>query len=134
MDILIEEPELNLFPTNQQKLAYYLSSLRNHKNKPDIILSTHSPYMLTAINNLILAYSLYNNTGANKEEIEKLIPKKDMLNIDDLAVYEIGRGGAKNIINYELGIIDAESIDDVATNSAQIFQSLCQIESELKKW
>ena len=133
LDILIEEPELNLFPTNQQKLAYYLSSLRNHKNKPNIILSTHSPYMLTAINNLILAYSLYNNKKTNKEEIEKLIPKKDMLNIDDLAVYEIGRGGAKNIINYELGIIDAESIDDVATNSAQILQSLCQIESELKK-
>ncbi|HED5999844.1 TPA: ATP-binding protein, partial [Campylobacter coli] len=55
LDIFIEEPESNLFPINQMNMAYYLTSLRNAKNNPNIMFSTHSPYILTSLNNILCA-------------------------------------------------------------------------------
>ena len=50
---LLEEPELNLFPSAQNKLVMYVidkSIANNHR----VLLTTHSPYILTSLNNLIV--------------------------------------------------------------------------------
>lgn len=54
-DIYLEEPEQNLFPETQVKLLYEL--LNNSKIHQDsIFIATHSPYILYALNNAMLAY------------------------------------------------------------------------------
>ena len=54
-DIYVEEPEQNLFPKTQIKLIYEL--LINSKLHNDsIFIATHSPYILYALNNAMLAY------------------------------------------------------------------------------
>ena len=54
-DIYLEEPEQNLFPETQVKLLYEL--LINSKAHQDsIFIATHSPYILYALNNAMLAY------------------------------------------------------------------------------
>lgn len=54
-DIYLEEPEQNLFPETQVKLMYEL--LGNSKQRQDsLFISTHSPYVLYALNNAMLAY------------------------------------------------------------------------------
>jgi hypothetical protein len=50
--LIIDEPELNLHPENQSKLARFLCELSNAGL--DIIISTHSDYIIREINNLIL--------------------------------------------------------------------------------
>jgi len=62
----IEEPEQNLFPQTQRDLVYYLIDRmqfdgRNHK----LFLTTHSPYILYALNNCMLGYLV-------KEKIKKI--------------------------------------------------------------
>ena len=52
---IIEEPELNLFPTTQQSLMQYLVSNLN-KTENQILITTHSPYVLAALNNMLSAY------------------------------------------------------------------------------
>ena len=50
---VIEEPELNLFPKTQQKLIYELiSDATNSENQ--ITITTHSPYILFALNNCMM--------------------------------------------------------------------------------
>lgn len=57
---VIEEPELNLFPETQQKLIYELiSDATNSENQ--ITITTHSPYILFALNNCILGGLVRNN-------------------------------------------------------------------------
>ena len=56
-NIIIEEPELNLFPTTQIEFLYSL--LRMFKTDRDMmVITTHSPYMLYALNNCMIAYSV----------------------------------------------------------------------------
>ena len=61
--LVIEEPELNCFPHTQYKLMkhfiennFNILSNQNHSNQ--LLITTHSPYMLTSLNNLIYAYKI----------------------------------------------------------------------------
>lgn len=53
---VIEEPCQNLFPKTQMDLLYHLISETNHGRNHRLLMTTHSPYMLYALNNCMLAY------------------------------------------------------------------------------
>ncbi len=54
-DIYLEEPEQNLFPATQVELLYTILKLSKIHNDT-IFIATHSPYILYALNNAMLAY------------------------------------------------------------------------------
>lgn len=59
-DIYLEEPEQNLFPETQVRLLYDLIG-HSKKHSDGIFIATHSPYILYALNNAMLAYHVSNN-------------------------------------------------------------------------
>ncbi|EEC4841714.1 ATP-binding protein [Campylobacter lari] len=130
LDIFIEEPESNLFPTNQMNMAYYLASLRNAKNNPNIMFSTHSPYILTALNNILYA-SIIKTKLRNDEQnnIYEIINKENIFNHKDFIAYKLENGKSYSIIDKESMLIDAEYID---TASSEIMGDFYKI-SELDK-
>lgn len=54
-DIYLEEPEQNLFPETQVKLMYDLLK-QSQAHNDSIFIATHSPYILYALNNAMLAH------------------------------------------------------------------------------
>jgi len=69
-NVIIEEPELNLFPETQKELIYHIFNRINDKERDHkLILTTHSPYILYALNNCMLG-GLVNKqlTGDLKKE------------------------------------------------------------------
>lgn len=103
--LIIEEPELNLYPIAQYDLMKYLIEKTN-ANKNSLFIATHSPYILASINNLLLA-SKY---GSDK--VNEIIPEKYWLNINDVSAYKLlPNGEAEDIIDEESGQIKAEKID-----------------------
>lgn len=50
--LMIDEPELNLHPTNQRRLARLLAKLVNQNLR--VVVSTHSDYLVREINSLIM--------------------------------------------------------------------------------
>lgn len=54
-NIVIEEPELNLFPATQVSLVYDILKSIKH-DRDNIVITTHSPYILYALNNCMQAY------------------------------------------------------------------------------
>lgn len=51
---IIEEPESHLFPDAQKKIAEFISLARKG-GKNQMFITTHSPYILGVINNLLYA-------------------------------------------------------------------------------
>jgi AAA15 family ATPase/GTPase len=124
---IIEEPELNLFPAIQKELVNYL--VENSVNfGHTILLTTHSPYVLTSLNNLMYAYEV----GAKEPEMaNRVINKKYWINPEDVGAYRLlSDGTAKKIISTtEDGtLIAAEEIDEVSRGLNREFDDLINIE------
>ena len=128
LSAFIEEPEANLFPTNQTRILYFLISMVNNANKPEIIFATHSPYMLTALNNSLQASYILNKTKNNADKIFKIIKKEHIIDEKNVSVYLIENGVAKNIL--EDGLIDADKIDLASMDILNDFSRLCDFDNE----
>lgn len=59
--LFIEEPELNLFPSTQKELLYSLIQSVQQRDEDQLILTTHSPYVLYALNNCMTGYLVEDN-------------------------------------------------------------------------
>ncbi|SFV60283.1 hypothetical protein MNB_SV-9-813 [hydrothermal vent metagenome] len=64
--LIVDEPELNLHPENQRKIARILSMIANRGVK--VIVSTHSDYFIREVNNLIM---LKNDFKSKNSILEK---------------------------------------------------------------
>ncbi|EAI8342396.1 ATP-binding protein [Campylobacter jejuni] len=131
LDIFIEEPESNLFPINQKNMAYYLAGLRNSKNKPNIIFSTHSPYILTSLNNILYASMVEQKLHDNKKNnIYEIINKKNIMDHKDLAAYKLENGKVELIIHKETSLIDAEYIDIASSEIMDDFYKIAELDDD----
>lgn len=121
---LIEEPELNLFPKTQYNLIKHIVD-RCKKVNDNVLFTTHSPYLLSTINNLIFA----NHVGAKNPLLSsKIIPKKYWLNAKDVSAFIINKQGvAEDLMDYELGQIKVEKIDEISGKINEEYDTLNDI-------
>jgi energy-coupling factor transporter ATP-binding protein EcfA2 len=122
---IIEEPELNLFPSAQKKLMQYLvSTVVNHNHS--MLLTTHSPYVLTSLNNMIYAHKV---GQVNAEGTKEVISEKYWLNLDEVSVYMmLPDGTCEDIIDHEEGLIKADRIDAISGVLNKEFDALLNLE------
>jgi len=66
--IIIDEPELNLHPDNQRKIARIIAMIVNAGFK--VLISTHSDYIIRELNNLMML-----NTQGSEKLVNKLMKK-----------------------------------------------------------
>lgn len=59
--LYIEEPELNLFPSVQKSVLYYLIHSIQERKEDTAIITTHSPYILYSLNNCIMGWLVKDN-------------------------------------------------------------------------
>ena len=125
---IIEEPELNLYPTAQKDLIYNLvSGLDPEKTYQDAewVFTTHSPYVLSSFNTLMLAYKVGHQSDENRAKVDAIIPSRHWINPDDFAAYSVDGGTAESIISDEdYGLIDASRLDNVSDEFADEQEAL----------
>lgn len=109
--LVFEEPESHLFPDSQEKIAQ-LVALMLYSSKSQAIITTHSPYMLTAFN--LLLYSGAEEKGSKEEEA--VVRKEYRVAPGALGAYFISAetGRLKKIISKKRGLIDALQIDGIS--------------------
>ena len=110
-EFIIEEPEQNLFPTTQQELIYYwlfwlhmLNYDDSNTFGPDMLtITTHSPYILYALNNCMLSHLVIDKMpkGENKRWKSSIDPRM-------VSIWEIEDGTFKSIEGSENGTIQDE--------------------------
>jgi len=108
---IIEEPEAHLYPEAQKEIIELISLLSNINNN-QVIVTTHSPYILSSLNNLLYAKNILNST--NQTDIEKIVDKKIWLDYNEINAFFIQDGKAENILDTELKLIKAEAIDSAS--------------------
>lgn len=122
----IEEPELNLYPITQYNLINNLIKLIN-KRPHSIFITTHSPYILTSLNNLILAGD---RGKLNQEVTSNIVPRDRWIKRSDVSAWKINAdtNELENLLDEDLHMLKAEEIDDVSHIINQEFDALFEIE------
>ncbi|MFN0037058.1 MAG: AAA family ATPase [Saprospiraceae bacterium] len=127
---IIEEPELNLYPSTQKRLVEYIVE-KCTKGDNRLIITTHSPYILTALNNCIEASNALKANPDAKAEVDALVPPASQIDFADVSAYFVADGTARSIMNEEYQIIDANALDDISDELSQVHNSLTDIKYQL---
>lgn len=110
--LVFEEPESHLFPDAQETIAQ-LAALLINSSKSSIIVTTHSPYMLTAANLLI-----YSGVEEGKSGENTVVKKELRLSPGTVGAYFLSPDtrDMKSIIGEGKGLIDALQIDGISAS------------------
>lgn len=128
-NLVIEEPEQNLFPETQVQLVYYiLSKIEKDVRQDNLILTTHSPYILYALNNCMLAYLASQDDDEAVRETSS-VPETSWLNPEIVSVWELKEGLIREgkTIQDECGLIRKNYFEEVMHNVMADFSNLLSI-------
>jgi AAA15 family ATPase/GTPase len=127
--VYIEEPEAHLFPSAQRNIVELIATVFNcRKEQLQFFITTHSPYILTALNNLLQAGLLYQeSSGDVQRQLEKIVSRYKSLDVSDLSAYVLMDGKCRSIVCPETGLIDAKVIDSVSDDLAIEFEQLLNL-------
>ena len=123
--IVIEEPEAHLFPEAQKEIVALIALLSNMQQS-QVIITTHSPYILASVNNLILAHKVGTRFP---EKVASKVNKHLWINRDKIFAAMVQSGKVTEIIDPEFDIIQQEHIDSVSRIINEEFDYLYQYET-----
>ncbi|TPG64583.1 AAA family ATPase [Hymenobacter nivis] len=127
---IIEEPELNLYPTAQQGLLNWLVE-KCTKGENDLTITTHSPYILSSCNLLLEAYKVAQLRPDLEEEIAAIVPKACWLNPDEFAAYYVTDGTVKPITDERTHLIGGNELDAVSGDISDRFRKLLRLKKQV---
>ncbi|MEG4089142.1 AAA family ATPase [Microcoleus sp. Pol12B4] len=127
--VYIEEPEAHLFPSAQRNIVELIATVFNSRQEQlQFFITTHSPYVLTALNNLLQAGLLYEESSENiQHQLEEIVSRYKSLDVDDLSAYVLMNGKCNSIVCPDTGLIDARVIDSVSDELAIEFDQLLNL-------
>ena len=126
--IVIEEPEAHLFPEAQKEISALIALLSNMQQS-QVIITTHSPYILASVNNLILAHKIGKRFP---EKVSAKINKNLWINRDKIFAAMVQSGVVSEIIDPEFDIIQQEQIDSVSRIINEEFDYIYQYDTSDK--
>lgn len=104
---IIEEPESHLFPNAQKLITEFISLAKSSGNK--ILLTTHSPYILGTINNMLYANRI--SKEVDNFTLGEIINPLKWLDFKKLSAYYVESGIMQSCLDEEFEGIDNEVID-----------------------
>ncbi len=118
--VVIEEPESHLYPNAQKLISEYIALASN--NGCQILMTTHSPYVLGALNNLKYA-SYLSESEEIKNEVSEIVPED--IQLKNVTAYYVEKGTVRDCLDdMEEKLIDNGVIDDASVEINRVYDEL----------
>ena len=132
---VIEEPEAHLFPVAQKQLVELLALMVNYQPENQLIITTHSPYILTVFNHLLFASRVVAKNPAAEEEVKEIVDKDYWLDPNEFSAYSLGNESfpednakyCESIFDTEMGMLQQNYLDTVSEILGWEFNTLYRI-------
>lgn len=127
--IFIEEPEAHLFPVAQKEMVALICYVANF-SRCQFILTTHSPYILSAVNNHIYAGQVGKR---NRRAVSEIIADDEWLNPNSTDGYFVSDGRVAELFDKELSMYKTELVD-IASDMVNVeYERLLAVENKTNK-
>jgi len=147
ISVLIEEPSAHLFPHEQKETIEYIVSIYRElqgfdkRNKARFFVSTHSPYVLNVINNMLKKGYLIKETNDCTDETKKEQIKKGMeklafphLTVDEISAHFIQKKVVSMINESENGAyLYQEMIEKISQDIENDYKNVKKLLRQLKE-
>ena len=120
---IIEEPESHLFPESQKYITELIVLVSNWKHS--VVLTTHSPYVLGTLNNLLYAHTIPEKYSKMADQI---IPMSIWLDDRSFDSWFVKNGTAENCMDAEVHMIQNERIDEISKVINMEFDELLNLQ------
>lgn len=131
--LFVEEPEAHLYPDAQREMVHLLCTaldLTSPESSSQCVITTHSPYILTALNNLMYGASLTRNQPEHERQVRDILGDTGMVAPEHVRAYAFSGGNITSIIDSETKLVLARELDSVSGKLACEFRDLMDIEFE----
>lgn len=123
---VIEEPENNLFPGTQFSLVNFIMRCVNRGQRyHEATITTHSPYILSSMNILLLA-GILRNLSIEHHEVAEIVGDL-FIKPNDVSAWAIENGHLVSILDSETGLISENYLDGISDNLAEKFNHLYRL-------
>lgn len=121
---IIEEPESHLFPESQKYITELIALVNNCKHS--VVLTTHSPYVLGTLNNLLYAHTIQEQYS---EKVNKIISEALWLDYRSFDSWFVKDGTVENCMDSEIRMIQNERIDEISKAINNEFDKLLELQN-----
>lgn len=124
--VVIEEPEAHLFPIAQKDMISLIALMVNATDSR-VIITTHSPYILTSSNILLYSEKVENN---NRGEEKPVIPRSIRLSYHKFAAYKVENtaDSLTSLMDENSHMISTDYIDKVSEITNNELEHLLDME------
>jgi AAA15 family ATPase/GTPase len=129
--LIIEEPEAHLHPEAQYMLAKSVAAFGNYTNS-EVLITTHSPYILSSFNNLIYAGKC-GKFESLQSKLNQIIQKESWIEPEAFSSYILEQGKCRDIKDVDLAMIDIAELDAVASAQDTEYEKMLRLYSEAKQ-
>jgi len=123
--LFIEEPEAHLFPVSQKHIVSLFGLVYN-STQHGYVTITHSPYIFTTINNMILAKDVATQYG--EDSLQGIMKSHFTIAYGDVRAYTMEDGVLVSILNDDYRLIGENVIDSVSDKFATNFDALVNLQ------
>ncbi len=122
---VIEEPEAHLYPDAQKQLIEMIAVMLNSSDS-QVVITTHSPYILSIFNNLLFATKVVKTNENLRQAVDTIIPQLTWLHPHTFQAYCLEKGKATSIFDETTGMIEENFLDDISDDMGSDFDTLYQ--------
>lgn len=128
---IVEEPEQNLFPTSQWNVLASLLQMNNKCEKNQLIMTTHSPYIINYLTLFVKAHSIKQVANATQaQQLGEIVPSGSYIHPAQLRVYEFDDTTGEYMIldSYKGMPSDENYLNDSLADNNEKFTELLELE------
>lgn len=125
---IIEEPESNLFPESQKLVVELISLVATAGNT--VLLTTHSPYVLGAVNNLLYAGEIGKRAP---EKVKERVSAYKWIDSEGCEAFFVKDGTVTDCMDAELRQIDNSLLDQISHGINEEYDALFGIAQTLER-
>ena len=134
---IVEEPEQNLYPISQKEVLYELFKYKNDLKSNNLVLTTHSPYIINYLTLAIKAHVVkkkIQSIGDNNDLLSKLasiVPLESTVDSSEVNIYQLSEAGIiEKLQDYKGLLSDENYLNEFLAESNELFVKLMEIEDQ----